>query len=189
MNTADTLYVLMIALGLAADCFAVSLSIGASGRGVSRKRVLRVALSFGIFQMLMPILGWLAGQTIVQFIAQYDHWVAFALLSFVGIRMIIEFFRGEGGSELGDIGNWVTVITLAIATSIDALAVGMTFAVLNINIWLASAVIGSTAFLITLLGFWLGRRVGTWLGKWSLLFGAVILIGIGLRILLTHWSA
>ena len=134
----------------------------------------------------LPLLGWLAGQTVVQFISKYDHWVAFALLAFVGIRMILEFIKGETGSEAVDIGKWATLLTLALATSIDALAVGLSFALLKINIIIAAAIIGAVAFSITAISYWLGRRVSAWIGRWALLLGAIILIGIGLRILFTH---
>jgi putative Mn2+ efflux pump MntP len=186
MNPTDIFSVVLIAFGLSADCFAVALGIGASGKLFSWKYMLRVALAFGIFQMGMPLLGWLAGQTVVQFISKYDHWVAFALLAFVGIRMILEFIKGETGSEAVDIGKWATLLTLALATSIDALAVGLSFALLKINIIIAAAIIGAVAFSITAISYWLGRRVSAWIGRWALLLGAIILIGIGLRILFTH---
>jgi len=186
MNPTDIFSVVLIAFGLSADCFAVALGIGASGKVFSWKYMLQVALAFGIFQMGMPLLGWLAGQTVVQFISKYDHWVAFALLAFVGIRMILEFIKGEADSEAVDISKWATLLTLALATSIDALAVGLSFALLKINIIIAAAIIGAVAFSITAISYWLGRRVSVWIGRWALLLGAIILTGIGLRILFTH---
>jgi putative Mn2+ efflux pump MntP len=186
MNWPDFLSVVLIAIGLSADCFAVSLGIGASGKVVSWRLVLRLALAFGIFQMCMPLLGWLAGQTIVQFIAGYDHWVAFALLLFVGARMIWEFIQGQSESEASDISKWGILITMAIATSIDALAVGLSFALLKLNILISALIIGIVAFLITGFSYWLGRRVGKLLGRWAQLAGGLILIGIGARILITH---
>ena len=188
MNLPDLLSVVVIALGLSADCFAVSLSVGASDKEFSWKSMLRVALAFGLFQMGMPLLGWLIGQTVVQYISNYDHWIAFALLAFIGVRMAWEFIRGESESKSVDITRWPNLLALAIATSVDALAVGLSFAFLHINIWIAAAIIGAVAFSITAFSYWLGRRVSAWIGRWALLLGAVVLIGIGLRILFTHWT-
>lgn len=147
---------------------------------------MRLALAFGVFQMCMPLLGWLAGQTVVQLIAGYDHWVAFALLLFVGGRMIWEFIEGKSGSQAGDISKWGTLVTLAVATSIDALAVGLSFALLKLNILISAVIIGMVAFAVTAFSFWLGSRVSLLLGRWAQLVGGLILIGIGVRILLTH---
>jgi manganese efflux pump family protein len=186
MNFTDILSVVFIALGLSADCFAVTLGISGAAKAFSWKNVLRLALAFGIFQMGMPLVGWLLGQTIVQVIAGYDHWIAFALLLYVGGRMIWEFAENKTESETTDISKWTTLLTLAIATSIDALAVGLSFALLKINIIIAAAVIGIVAFSVTILSYWLGKRIGAMMGRWALLIGALILVGIGARILITH---
>jgi manganese efflux pump family protein len=186
MQIIDILSVMLIGIGLSADCFAVALSVGVAGKTFSAKNMLKVALAFGIFQMAMPLLGWLAGQTVVDLISQYDHWLAFALLAFVGGKMILEFIRNHPEAESIDIGKWGTLITLAIATSIDALAVGLSFALLKINILIAAGIIGLVAFSISAFSFWLGRKVSSLVGRWALLAGGVILIGIGLRILITH---
>jgi len=186
MNLVDILSVVAIAFGLSADCFAVALGIGASGREFSWRLMLRVALAFGLFQMGMPIIGWLAGQTVVQFVSIYDQWIAFALLLFLGGRMIREFIRGEKDPESTDISKWGTLLTLALATSIDALAVGVSFAFLNMNIWLAAGIIGMVAFGVTAFSYWLGRKVSALMGRWAQLAGSIILILIGLRILFTH---
>jgi putative Mn2+ efflux pump MntP len=186
MSAADLLSVILIAFGLSADCFAVAVSIGASGRDFNWKLVVRVALAFGLFQMAMPLAGWLAGQTVVQFVSNYDHWIAFALLAFVGGRMIWEFIRGGEESEGVDVSRWGTLLTLAVATSIDALAVGLSFALLKINIFLASVIIGIVAFSVTAFSFWIGRKVSALIGRWAQLAGGIILIGIGLRIIIAH---
>ncbi|MCX6006781.1 MAG: manganese efflux pump MntP family protein [Chloroflexi bacterium] len=162
------------------------MGIGASGRADSWKRVLRVGVAFGVFQAGMPLLGWLVGQTVVQVISGYDHWVAFALLLFVGGRMIWEFVERKSESEAADISKWITLLTLSVATSIDALAVGLSFALLKLNILICAATIGIVAFLVTALGCWLGRRASVIIGRWALLVGGIILIGIGARILITH---
>lgn len=186
MELTDFISVLLIGLGLSADCFAVALSIGAAGKKFSPGDMLKVALAFGIFQMVMPLLGWLLGETVVGFIEQYDHWVAFALLAFIGGKMIVEFIRNDSKPGSVDISRWGTLAMLAVATSIDALAVGLSFALLKINIIMASGIIGVVAFAVSAFSFWLGRKVSAMVGRWALLAGGIILIGIGLRIILTH---
>jgi len=154
---------------------------------VSRLQVLRASLSFGLFQALMPVLGWLAGQTLVEITADYDHWAAFILLAIVGGRMIWESFRtGETRSQNTDITKGIILLTLSVATSIDALVVGLSFAFLEISIITASLTIGIVAFVITAIGFLLGRKIGKLIGRRAEAIGGMILIGIGLRILLTH---
>jgi putative Mn2+ efflux pump MntP len=182
----DILSILLIALALSADCFAVALSGSIYIKTVSFAPILRTALTFGAFQAAMPALGWLAGRTVVHFIAGYDHWVAFILLALVGGRMIWESFRPRGNQRRIDISKGFLLVTLAVATSIDALAVGLTFAFLEVNIVIACLIIGVVAFGVTIAGFTLGRKVKTWLGKYAEAIGGVILIAIGLRVLLTH---
>jgi putative Mn2+ efflux pump MntP len=182
----DILSILLIALALSADCFAVALSGSIYIRTFSFAPILRTALTFGAFQALMPALGWVAGRTVVDFISGYDHWVAFALLALVGGRMIWESFRPPDSKKQIDISKGLPLVTLAFATSIDALAVGLTFAFLEVNIAIACLIIGVVAFGVTIAGFTLGRKVKTWLGKYAEAIGGVILIAIGLRVLLTH---
>jgi len=135
----------------------------------------------------MPVLGWLAGRTIVEIIADYDHWVAFALLTFIGGRMIWESFRSKDKhAENTDITKGALLLVLAVATSIDALAVGLTFAFLEVNIMMAVSTIGIVAFIATTIGFLLGRKASGLVGKRAEAIGGVVLIAIGLRILLTH---
>ena len=187
MPNTDFLSVLIIAIGLSADCFAVALSGSFSMKTLSRLQMFRVSLAFGLFQALMPVLGWLVGRTIVEIIADYDHWAAFVLLAIVGGRMIWESFRSEETrNQNTDITKGILLLTLAVATSIDALVVGLSFAFLEINIITASITIGIVAFMITAIGFLLGRKLGKLIGKRAEAIGGVILIGIGLRILLTH---
>jgi putative Mn2+ efflux pump MntP len=186
MDSLDFISILVIAIGLSADCFAVAFSGCISMKSVSRKQIVIASLSFGIFQALMPVIGWLAGQTVVDLIADYDHWLAFGLLAFIGGKMIWESFRKEEKECKTDITKWSTLLTLSLATSIDALAVGLSFAFLDVNIALASGVIGITAFLLSVTGFLLGRKAGKVLGKRAELLGGLILIAIGLRILLSH---
>jgi len=183
----DFFSIILIAIGLSADCFAVALSGSISMKTVSRLQVLRASLAFGLFQALMPVLGWLIGQTVVEIIADYDHWIAFVLLAIVGGKMIWESFRSEESrNDNADITKGILLLTLSIATSIDALAVGLTFAFLEINIMTASLTIGTIALAVTAIGFLLGRKLGSLIGRRAEAIGGVVLIGIGLRILLTH---
>ncbi len=187
MSVADFLSILFIAIGLSADCFAVSLSSGISLKSISRFQILRIATAFGLFQALMPVLGWLAGQTIVDLIADYDHWIAFILLAIIGGKMIWESFRSEAErNNKTDITSWFMLLTLSIATSIDALAVGLSFAFLEVNIVTAVIIIGLVSFLVTIIGLLLSKKVGKLFGKRAEIIGGIILIGIGLRILLSH---
>ena len=148
---------------------------------------MRVSIAFGLFQALMPVLGWLLGLTIAELIAAYDHWIAFALLAIVGGRMIWQSFgKKEDNSENTDISKGFLLLVLSVATSIDALAVGLTFAVIEISILPASLLIGIVAFISTALGFSLGKKIGHLVGKRAEAIGGIILIGIGIKILLSH---
>ncbi|MBI4304374.1 MAG: manganese efflux pump [Chloroflexi bacterium] len=179
--------IIFMAFSLSADCFAVALSSSISMRSFSYFHTLRTSFAFGLFQFLMPVLGWLAGRSIVDIISAYDHWLAFGLLAFVGGRMVWESFRSkDGSSKATDITRGVVVLTMAVATSIDALSVGLSLAFLETDILSASLVIGVVAFAVTTSGFLLGRKVGGLLGKRAKLVGGLILIGIGLRVLLSH---
>ena len=183
----EFLSIFLIALGLAADCFAVAFSGSITMRNLSFLQVFRASLSFGIFQALMPILGWLAGRTVVELIAGYDHWVAFVLLALVGGRMIRESLRSrDGRRENTDITRGLLLLTLSVATSIDALAVGLAFAFMKINIVVAGSTIGVVAFVATAIGFLSGRKAGQLIGRRAEAIGGLILIGIGLKILLEH---
>ena len=186
MTDLDTTSILLIALGLSADCFAVSLSGSVSMKSFTRFQIFRTALTFGFFQALMPVLGWLLGQTIVDFIADYDHWIAFILLGFIGGKMIWESFHKKEDEQSLDITRGFLLITLAVATSIDALAVGLTFAFIEVNLTLAVFIIGITAFLATIVSFLIGKKLGKLAGRWAELVGGLILIGIGIRIVITH---
>jgi putative Mn2+ efflux pump MntP len=182
----DILSILFIAFGLSADCFAVALSGSVAMKSLSRLQVFRTALTFGVFQAIMPVLGWLAGKTFVDIIADYDHWIAFSLLLLVGGRMIWKScYNGEKHKQI-DITKGILLITLAVATSIDALAVGLTFAFLRVNIIVAVSIIGITAFLVTAFSFVAGRKLGSFAGKRAEAIGGIILIAVGLRIVLSH---
>lgn len=156
-------------------------------RSVSPLQVMRTALAFGAAQALMPVLGWLAGLTIVNVIADYDHWIALVLLGVIGGRMVWQALGPDAdGLKENDITRGFSLVALAVATSIDALAVGLTFAFLDVNIGQAALVIGVTSVLLTTVGFLLGRKAGRLAGKWAEVVGGLVLLGIGLRIFLTH---
>jgi putative Mn2+ efflux pump MntP len=179
--------IIVIALGLSADCFAVALSGGTLNRKCSRLQILRTSSLFGLFQAVMPVLGWLAGRTVVDLIADYDHWVAFALLVVVSDRMFWESFHTKHSQDREfDITKGLLLITLSIATSIDALAVGLSFAFLKVNIIMSSITIGVVAFLATTIGFIAGKKTGNIIGKWAELTGGIILLVIAFRILAEH---
>ena len=186
MPNLDFLSILFIALGLSADCFAVALGGSISLKTISPPQLFRLSSMFGLFQALMPVLGWLVGQTVVNLIADFDHWVAFALLVIVGGRMLWEAFHDDNQHQNADITRGLLLLTVSVATSIDALAVGLSFAFLKVNIWLASLTIGITAFVVTAVGFLLGRKAGELVGKRAEAVGGIILLIIGLRILVEH---
>jgi manganese efflux pump family protein len=187
LNNLDFVSVLIIALGLSADCFAVAFGGSCSAKKITTVQVLRISFFFGAFQAIMPTLGWLLGRTFVDLIGPYDHWLVFGLLAFVGGRMVWEFFHDKEESEKEvDITRGVRLLILSFATSIDALAAGLSFALLEVNIVLAVVTIGVTSFLLTGAGFISGRTAGRFLGRWAELAGGLVLIGIGLRILIEH---
>ncbi len=173
-----------IAVGLSMDAFAVSVCKGLSVKKLSGKHALLVGLYFGGFQFLMPLLGWLLGSRFERAITSVDHWLAFGLLAIIGINMIQDAF-GEG-EKLDDDFGVKTMLMLAVATSIDALAVGITLAFLSAAVLPAAAMIGVTTFLLSCLGIWVGHAFGIRYRKGAELLGGVILILIGLKILLEH---
>ncbi|MBT3363201.1 MAG: manganese efflux pump [Chloroflexi bacterium] len=183
----DLLSILIIAVGLAVDCFAVSVSGSISMKKVARLPMLRMALAFGLFQAGMTALGWLVGQTVVDYIASVDHWIAFGLLALVGAKMIWESIHADSdNAKTVDVTKGLALLVLSIATSIDALAVGVSFAVLDVNIAFACALIGTAALTLTIIGLILGKRLGTDFGKRAEIVGGIVLIGIGTRILISH---
>jgi len=183
-------FVLGVALALAADCFAVSLGVASGARVLTVKQAVRMAAFFGGFQFLMPVLGWLAGARLLGFIRDLDHWVAFGLLAAVGAHMIYESFERAGGEKevRADRTRGRRLLVLAVATSIDALAVGLSLGVMESSILYPAAVIGATSFVMTIAGSRLGPIVGRVAGRRAELLGGLILIAIGVRILVEHMS-
>jgi putative Mn2+ efflux pump MntP len=179
---------LLIAVGVSADAFAVALGKGLHMRRFSYRYPLIVAFTFGLFQAVMPLIGWLLGTRFADYITEYDHWIAFALLAIVGGKMLWEAFSShEDKDKDTDSVNVKELLILGVATSIDALAVGISFAFIPaIPITAAIVLIGVTTFVISFIGVVLGHRVGIRLGKPAEIAGGVILILIGLNILFEH---
>ncbi|GAA0126447.1 MULTISPECIES: manganese efflux pump MntP family protein [Clostridium] len=177
--------IFLTALALAMDAFAVSLSIGMKSKNERIKNGLKAGLYFGIFQGAMPLIGWLLGIKFTNYIVKFDHWIAFILLAIIGGKMIYEAIKGEESDITSDLSVKVMTI-LAIATSIDALAVGVSFAFLNVSIVLAASSIAIITFIACFIGVFIGQKLGDVLGGKAEFLGGIILILIGTKILLEH---
>lgn len=185
----DTITLVALALGLAMDATAVSVSNGICYRKAGGKVVGTYALLFGLFQMGMPIIGYVAGRAFSEMISSLDHWIALILLGIIGGKMIVESIREMRSPESCPAERELTfkmMVMQAVATSIDALAVGISFAVMKVNIITASLAIGVITLLCSLIGTWLGRRFGSILGRAAEIFGGGILIAIGMKIFVEH---
>lgn len=177
--------IILLSIGLAMDAFAVAICKGLSMKKMNWKNAIIIALYFGVFQALMPVLGYFLGTTFENLVTSIDHWLAFILLVAIGGNMIKEAFsKDEEGKD--DRVDFKTMIVLAVATSIDALAIGITFAFLNVNIMLSVSCIGIITFAISLIGVKIGNRFGDKFQNKAELLGGIILIILGLKILLEH---
>jgi putative Mn2+ efflux pump MntP len=184
----DIILPVLIGIGLSMDCFAVSLALGTTTGNKILDTAVIIAFCFGIFQVGMTVLGWAAGTWLVVFIAGFDHWLAFLLLALIGVKMIIEGVEPETKEEPIHALSLVPVIVISIATSIDALGVGISFAFLHTDILIAAIIIGIVAFIFSFVGVISGSRLKSLLGKRIEIAGGLILIAIGLNILFTHIS-
>jgi putative Mn2+ efflux pump MntP len=178
--------IIVIALGLAMDAFAVSIVSGAAYKQLKIKHALRIALFFGGFQAIMPLIGYLAGLSIKTYIISYDHWVAFGLLSAVGGKMIYESFKIKTAEENLNPSNILILLVLSVATSIDALAIGITLSFLRVSLAAAVSIIGLVTFALSYLGVFIGKRFGHFFENKIEAIGGLILIGLGLKILIEH---
>ncbi len=179
----NPIHILLIAVGLSADAFAVSVAEGVALHKVTRNHVLRISLHFGLFQAAMPILGWLAGTGLRQFVAAWDHWVAFGILTFIGGKMLLDvLFKFETGEARAP-SSGGRLILLSVATSIDALAVGISLSMLEVRIWWPAVTIGVVTGILCAVGIDLGDRIGTKLGRWAEAAGGTILCLLGANIL------
>ena len=182
----DTLSIIFIAFGLAMDAFAVSITRGVTIKYLSIYSALAIATCFGAFQAVMPLIGWLAGLSLRDVISGFDHWIAFGLLSSIGIKMIYESFTVESSDKEIKPLNVFVLLILSVATSIDALAVGISLSFLEISIAIPAIIIGTVTFLLTLLGVFIGNRFGHFFENKIEIIGGLILIGIGVKILIEH---
>ena len=179
--------ILLISIGLAMDAFAVSVCKGLAMKKMSWKKAIIIGLYFGIFQAVMPVIGYFLGTTFERFITNVDHWIAFILLGIIGGKMLIDGIKAEDDEETGEFKlDLKELFLLAIATSIDALAVGITFAFLNYPIVECMSIIGCTTFIISFIGVYIGRVFGSKYEHKAEIAGGIILIVIGLKILLEH---
>ena len=181
--------VLLLAVGLAMDACVVSAGAGASGRSSGGRATFRLGFHFGLFQFFMPILGWFAGATISGAIAEFDHWIAFGILGIVGVRMIRAGLKAEEDTRTDDPSKGWSLIMLSIATSIDALAVGFSLAMIEVDIWFPAVVIGIVTAAMSVAGLKLGARLGSRFGKRMEVVGGIILVFVGARIVFEHLAA
>lgn len=168
------------------DAFAVAIATGLAIPQLTRRHIFRLAFHFGLFQFMMPIIGWMAGMTVQAYISYYDHWLAFALLAFIGGKMLWEGIRGDQEENREDPTRGLLLVTLSIATSIDALAVGLSMALLQVSVWLPSIIIGLVAGGLTTVGIRFGSQIGARYGRAAEIAGGLVLLGIGIRIVVVH---
>lgn len=177
------LEIFLLGLALSADAFAVSIAAGICSSEVRVCDKFKISAFFGIFQGIMPVIGWFAGFLFLEYIRSFDHWIAMGLLAFIGIKMIFESRKAEECKTFNYFGT-ASLFILALATSIDAMAAGLSISILKLDIFFPALFIACTTFITTLIGVNIGKRAGRRLGQNAELFGGIILILIGLKILL-----
>ena len=187
MSFVSVFEIILISIGLAKDAFGVSIGKGLSMPVGENGRKVTLAFLFGLFQFLMPVMGWLIGRQFIDVISEWDHWIIFGLLGYLGIAMIREGLSDETDEDDDKrfLGVW-EMMMLSVATSLDAMAVGLTFAFMPINVWEASTMIGVITFGISLIGIYLGKFMGQFVGRYADILGGGVLILIGTKILLQH---
>jgi len=184
----NLLTILLIALALSMDAFAVSIASGIAIKKLHINHALTIALWFGMFQAIMPLIGWLGGVSLRDLLSGIDHWVVFGLLLFIGAKMIWEAFQIEPIERSSNPLDIHVLFTLSLATSIDALATGVSFALLGLSIVIPVIIIGAVTFMVSFAGVWIGDRCGNFFGKKMELFAGIILITIGIKVLVSHLS-
>ena len=182
----DFITIVAVALGLSFDTFAVSLSYGMIQSKILFRQAVRVALVMAFFQAGLLVTGYFLGSIISDFIKAADHWVALVLLVVLGIRMITEGFKKKDKVQIKDYGNTMTLVSMAIGTSIDAFAIGISFALLSIRIWYSAVIIGAVTFMASMTAIRIGKSAGGRLGNKVEIIGGLILIAIGIKIFLEH---
>ncbi len=181
----EVLTLIIIAIGLSFDSFAVSISCGLVQKEIKFTEASKIAFILALFQGLMPVAGWFIGGQVKTYVINIDHWIAFSLLFIIGIKMIIDSRKEKCDKNLNHL-KFTVVVTLAIATSIDAFIIGIGFALIEVNIYLAIIIIGAITFLISMLGMLCGKKTGEKFGPKMEIVGGLILISIGLKILIEH---
>lgn len=182
----DVLTLLLLALGLSMDAFAVSITNGMVYKNYRKKDVVLAAITFGFFQGFMPIIGYFAGRQFSGLIQGLDHWIALILLGYIGGKMMWDAFHEDHESEQSKEFKPKNLIVQGIATSIDAMAVGISFALFDLNIWAVASLIALTTCVVCLFGAVLGKKIGTMIKSKSLFLGGLILVLIGLKIFIEH---
>jgi putative Mn2+ efflux pump MntP len=180
----DFITIVLVAIGLTFDSLAVSISTGLMVSHIRFFQALKIAIVFAVFQGFMPLIGWLFGMQVRDFISEYDHWLAFFMLSAIGAKMIYESLRDE--KKEFDPTKITVILILAIATSIDALVVGVSFAFIEVNIVQTILIVGGMTLFVTMLGIFLGKNASGYFGNKIEFLGGLILIGIGIKILIEH---
>lgn len=180
----DAFTLIGTALALAMDAFAVAIAVAISLRAPTWRQLFRLAWHFGLFQAIMPVGGWLVGEAVVAYTGNLGSWIACGILCILGGKMIWESFREAEIARDFDPTRGMSLVGLSVATSLDAFAVGVSLALLQVSVWLPAAVIGLVAMAMTAFGMFLGRRAGIYLGEWAERLGGCVLICIGLKILL-----
>ncbi len=178
--------IILLALALSTDAFAVSISAGTSGFCGTLRSCLRLSWHFGLFQFMMPVIGWFVGSHIAVFIEEVDHWLAFALLSFVGVRMLRAALYPEDVQIKKNPSKGSMLVLLSVATSIDALAVGLSLAFVNISIWQPSVIIGITTAVTSFIGIQIGAKLQRHYGRIAEAIGSIMLLVIGVKIVISH---
>ncbi len=183
----DLLTVFVLAIGLSMDSFAVSISCGLAEQKVTFGHAVKISFAFAFFQGILPLLGWLMGTELKSFVESVDHWIAFAILAYLGAKMIYESFSANLEDKIADIYSFRHIMTLSLATSIDALVVGFSYAMAETGkIFGGVVIIGSVTFFFSMLGIRIGKDVGGKFGTKVEFLGGIILLGIGLKILIEH---
>ena len=182
----DLYSLVLLSIGLAMDAFSVAT---VTGFGLNKVKVIdaaRMSIAFGVAHLVMPMLGWYLGNTVVTLIADYDHWVAFLLLAFVGGKMVLEGIKGDGEVDPEEILGTISLLLFTVAVSIDALAVGLSFSLERISIFIPSLFMGTGTLIFTFIGLMVGNKTGQAFGRRAQIFGGLILVLIGARIVFTH---
>ncbi len=184
----SVLEIFSIAVGLAMDASAVCFAASASGYAKDARAVFRLCFHFALFQAFMPVIGWFLGVNVVSYFKAFDHWIAFGVLLFVGIGMIREGMGSDLEAPKKDPSKGMTMVMFSVATSIDAMAIGLSLSMLEVDIWLPSLVIGLITAAMSLLSVFIGSRLGSLFGKRMEIFGGLVLVFIGFRILWSHMA-